>query len=228
MQRVGHQESRGPQTHDLPRLPLGRRPSPTEARADSRQANGLSAIVHTRLHSSLRHDYPQPESHLYTKGVFPVLGGRLASECHSDHTGSLWAERPGEDTCPVLGDLRAVAAGVWASSLNVRGPSPFLKKQLPPHGKEAGTVHESDAGGGGRHVRRVVTRGALGRAVHPAGQAQGTRAAPSGPPDPTPPAVPKERGATAVPPSQPRPLGPFCQSVVRSAALPTGPDGPPR
>lgn len=132
VRRVGHQGSRGPQTHDLPRLPLGRRPSPTEARADSRQANGLSAIVHTRLHSSPRRDYPQPESHLSTEGVFPVLGGRLTSECRSDHTGSLWVERPGEDTCPVLGDLRAVAAGVWASSLNVRGPSPFLKKQLPP------------------------------------------------------------------------------------------------
>lgn len=131
---------------------------------------------------------PPPESHLYANGVFPVLGGRLTSECRCDHTGRLWVQHPGEDTCPALGSLRG--GGSWCLGLKPEraGPSPFLKKQLPPHGKEAGTVHESDAGGGGGRSLRG-SRGALWGGTSTLQGWPGAREPPEWPP-----AVPEDQG----------------------------------
>lgn len=60
-----------------------------------------------------------------------------------------------------------MVVGVCTSAPRAWGPSLFLKKQLPPKGKEIGKVHLGKAGGRGEHLVKAVMRNALGWAVHP-------------------------------------------------------------
>lgn len=106
-------------------------------------------------------------------GFFSFFRGKVVCVLFWPQMGRLyqpsgwWVRAPGQ------GDLSTPQKPTWGGS-SCSQPSheciwpllPFLKKQLPPKGKEIGNVHKSKANGKWESLMKVAIRNASGKAAH--------------------------------------------------------------